>query len=400
MYRKECREPDLRDEIEALVQASPEDVRSTAERVAREAGASPDMGSALAAYLTQVPVAARQRLRRPADPSGTTVPATLSLKRPEDLLPLLPERSPRFKPGDRPIPGVDRQLVELLGTGGFGEVWKARNPELKSAAPVALKFCLDEQAARSLRNEADLLDRVARHGRHPGLVALHQTYLSAAPPCLEYEFVEGGDLASYIRERHAAGGMSAAEAARLMLPIARAVAFGHEMRPDAVVHRDLKPANILVQRGADGQVAPRVADFGIGAIVAEQALRQEQGRPSSHQQSLPTAVRGAYTLLYASPQQARNGPADPRDDVYALGVIWHQMLTGDLTTGAPSGLSWTRELARRGVPRSHIDLMMACFEANPAARPADAADLARRLERLVTPWTEAVTRRLTVIAAG
>ena len=70
----------------------------------------------------------RQSLRRPADPSGKTVPAGLALRRPEDLLPLLPQGLPRFKPGDRPLPGVDRELVELLGSGGFGEVWTARNP--------------------------------------------------------------------------------------------------------------------------------------------------------------------------------------------------------------------------------------------------------------------------------
>src|SRR5437660_61495 len=83
---------------------------------------------------------------------------------------LLPARLPHFKVGDRPAGIGDWELEELLGVGGFGEVWKARNANLPD--PVALKFCLDPQAAAVLRNEAALLGRVMHQGRHPGIVRL------------------------------------------------------------------------------------------------------------------------------------------------------------------------------------------------------------------------------------
>src|SRR5262249_47519402 len=146
------------------------------------------------------------------------------------------------------------------------------------------------------------------------------------PPCLEYEYVQGGDLAGLIQEWHRGKrGPSTVEAARVMFRLAEAVGFAHFQEP-AIVHRDLKPAHILVQRSAEGKFRLRVADFGIGGIASGQAAELTR-RGTGGSAMLTTAVRGSYTPLYGSPQQMRGEPADPRDDVYSLGVIWYQLLT-------------------------------------------------------------------------
>ena len=110
--------------------------------------------------------------------------------------------------------------------------------------------------------------------------------------------------------------------------MARIVAFAHGQSP-AIVHRDLKPANIFVRR-RDGKLAFKIADFGIGRLSAREALHKLQtGRTRPSERQLNT-VLGAYTPLYASPEQMDNGPPDPRDDVHALGIIWFQLQTGRL----------------------------------------------------------------------
>jgi formylglycine-generating enzyme required for sulfatase activity len=383
-WSRERDESQRRAEIEALVLAPPDELRQTVSRLVNELAADQprEVRQALAGYLNQVPATIRHSLRRPEDPSGTTLPARLPLQKAEDLLPFLPVRLPRFKPGDVPLPGVDWQLEELLGVGGFGEVWKARNPNMTSASPVALKFCLDPASAKVLRNEAKLLDRLMLQGRHPGIVPLRQTYLSAEPPCLEYEYIPGGDLAGVIHEWHRhRHGPTPSQVAQVMRRLSKIVAFAHRLDPP-IVHRDLKPANILVQRMSDGSLSLRIADFGNGGVAASHAIRQTL-RGTTQAQVLVSAVRGACTPLYASPQQMRGADADPRDDVYALGVIWYQLLTGDLGTGRPGGTRWPKRLREQGMQGPLVELLGACFEDNPDDRPRNAAALADQLNSLM-----------------
>jgi serine/threonine protein kinase len=408
-YRGKGTEKELKAEVESVAQASPAEIQKAAQEVAQQVAAKQplEVRKAVADYLTLVPDAMRQSLRRPADPRGVTVPPNQRIDKPGYLAGMLPGRLPRFKPGDRPLAGAPWQLDKLLGVGGYGEVWKGQHPKLKSIAPVALKFCLDPSAAQTLRNEAALLDRVMEQGQHPGIVPLRQAYLETEPFCLEYEYIDGGDLGGLINELRLKGGLPPPVANRLLLHLARIVGFAHRLNP-AVVHRDLKPANILVKRIEGGKVALWVADFGIGGLAASQALGAAASAPEGQKEAEMTAVRGSYTPLYASPQQVEGSDPDPRDDVHALGVIWYQLLTGDLSKTKPSGRGWRRQLQDKGMPAELLELLEACVDDVPDERPADATVLASKfdptldarivdLESLLAPGAAARERVIPVL---
>jgi formylglycine-generating enzyme required for sulfatase activity/serine/threonine protein kinase len=343
--------------------------------------ATPEQQREMIDYLTLLPDQARRSLRRFEDATGTTVPATQRFQSVKDLLPFLPSRLPVFKAGDRP-PGIgDWELVELLGRGGFGEVWKAHNP-LSGEGPVALKFTTDPSAIKILHNELGVLNRVRQCGQHRGIVRLQHTYLSAHYPCLEFEYVPGFELSAMIRQLHAQQRPAWQSIHPRFLELVDILAFTHQADPP-IVHCDLKPANILVQRQANGEDRLRLLDFGIGGLASYQAALETQRPQTSHSELLTKAARGAYTPLYASPQQKERGPddpADPRDDIHALGVIWYQMLTGDLKMVAfPT--NWSARLKQLGVPPPLRKLLGQCVSPDEADRPANAAVLLKELQK-------------------
>jgi formylglycine-generating enzyme required for sulfatase activity/serine/threonine protein kinase len=322
-----------------------------------------------------------------ATPTPTSAPTPQPPSAPDASDPA--RRGPRFRPGDRPVRGADWELEKLLGKGGFGEVWKARHPELPDMQPVALKFCLqlDEKSKDLLRHEANIVLRaqqrfqVSPDAHTNGIVPLVHAYLNNDPPCLEYPYVEAGTLVRLIDEarKSGAGSLRPDQAQQIVLRLAQIVSAAHAATPK-LIHRDLKPSNILVERRADGKIVLFVTDFGIGGLASQQVL--ERTLSASLQQNMSSVLTGSHTPLYASPQQMRGDKPDPRDDVYALGVIWYQLLTGDLTTSAPTGRRWAESLRRNGVSHQTLDLLSSCFESDPADRPADAGVLARSLEAL------------------
>src|SRR5208283_1206634 len=315
------------------------------------------------------------------DPSGRAVPPGLVLRKAEDLLPYLPAGLPRFQPGQcyKPRPDIAWELVEPLGVGGFGEVWKARDFPGRQQT-VALKFCLDAAGKdQLLRYEAKILQQVMDRGGHSGIVKLQDQYLDAKPPCLAYEFIEGGNLVGQIRDwQQGRGGLSPRNSAKVIRQLAEIIGYAHSLQPP-IVHRDLKPANILVVDRGGGKYIFKITDFGIGGLAIQQAMAQT--RVSTRRQDmLPTLIAGSHTPPYASPQQMKGEDPDPRDDVYALGVIWYQVLMGDVTVSRPGGNAWQKHLlGERKMPAQLLELLVSCFEEDRKDRPATAAALAARL---------------------
>jgi formylglycine-generating enzyme required for sulfatase activity len=381
-YREARREKQIAADLQAVLQASGEQVRAEAQQLAHEVAAGrPEAEVRLVeAYLAQLPGVARQSLRRPEDPCGVTVPAFMNLDDPAKLASVLPRRAPRFRIGDAMPHAPQWQFVELLGSGGFGEVWLVRHTFLDECR--AVKFCLDPAAREGLlRHEGQVVKRVMAESKGlksagHGIVPLVDAYLApdADAPWLAYEYVEGGDLAGLVRQvQQTAPPQRAAEALALLRDLAAVVGRFHRL-PQPIIHRDLKPANILL-KNEGGRLLLRVTDFGISHVAATSNIRATVSTPSM---SLGETYRGAHTPIYASPQQKRGEKADVRDDVYALGVIGYQLLLGDLAAERPTR-SWRRRVADCTLPEALLDLLESCWDDYPDERPPDAQALAEGL---------------------
>jgi serine/threonine protein kinase len=416
IIRERQKEAALKEELARIAAATTEEARRAAEEVARKVAsrAEPEEQLALELYLTQIPGAIRQSLKRADDPSGRSVPANFALSGPNDLARLLPPRAPHFRPGaDLPHrPGWT--LDELLGAGGFGEVWLARHTFIPN--PRAVKFCTDPLVRTKLTShEGKVIARVMGQGHHPNVVPLVDAVLDGETPCLMYEYVGGGCLTDLIHRWQA---LPAAEreavAVGALYQLAAAVGTFHRLAPP-IVHRDLKPANVLVSAefgvrsaepktgaaGADSALrvpnsALRITDFGIGGVAVDYLRQQSPAGVSMMSMMsgyLETSLRGSYTPLYASPQQRTGSAPDPRDDVHALGVIGFHMMTGRLTDSP--GIDAAEDLQDVGASAGFIALITKCVASKPERRPKDGGEVAERLAELKAGRATAETKKPT-----
>jgi len=380
-YRERKKDAEQRAEIQQLAEATFEQARVEAVEAVRQVLAEknltppPEAVVALELWLASVPEATRVSLKRKDDPSGRSLPDGFVLRDADDVVKLLPPRPPKFTPGAA-LPGKPGWVLDrLLGVGGFGEVWFARNAKMASLTG-AVKFCHGEQA-RDLQHEAGVIDRLMATGRHPNIVPLTDVNLEGDMPWLMYEYVAGGTLADWV---HTLQGMTAerrqVQILAALKQLVDAVGFFHRLDPP-IVHRDLKPANILLNK-ANKKL--QITDFGIGAVTAKATLVAESRGQSTHGGRLLTYMRGSHTPLYASPQQKVGADPDPRDDVHALGVIAYQMFIGNLATGP--GRDMDDDLRDNGAGEGLIDLLGKCVAQRAERRPNDAGELGIRLNAL------------------
>jgi eukaryotic-like serine/threonine-protein kinase len=262
------------------------------------------------------------------------------------------------------------EILKLLGQGGMGAVYKARDSELDRI--VALKLIRPELAKNPeilRRFKQELI--LARQVTHKNVIRIFDLGQSDGIKFITMDFVEGQDLRHLLLEK---GKFPPDEAARMMLQICRALEAAHTER---VIHRDLKPHNIMLD--ADGRVY--VMDFGIAR--------------SAHLPGMTQTGALVGTPEYMSPEQARGEKLTERSDLFSLGVIFYELLTGKspYPGDAPLATLWKRLQEKPkppmqvdpGVPKALNDIVMKALEMEPENRWASAREMAEQLEIWLGP---------------
>jgi tetratricopeptide (TPR) repeat protein len=296
---------------------------------------------------------------------------------------LPPSDAPRQAGGPDALDIPGYEVLGELGRGGMGVVYRAR--QLQPRRLVALKVVLagehaSAEALARFRAEAAAAARL----QHPGIVAVHEVGEHDGRPFFSLELVEGGNLASLLGGQR----LRPQESAALVLQVARAVQAAHDK---GIVHRDLKPANILLAEADEGSALPwraKVTDFGLSKQLDEMASVAPGG---------PRTASGAVmgTPAYMAPEQASGRTADvgPAADVWALGAVLYECLTGRPPFQANSLIDTLLKVAaeepapprrlNRAVPRDLETVCLKCLRKAPGDRYASARALADDLRRFL-----------------
>ena len=266
----------------------------------------------------------------------------------------------RFTPGD--IIAERYRVVAMAGRGGMGEVYRAE--DLKLSQLVAIKFlpeCLSQDGVALARFHSEV--RIARQVSHPNVCRVFDIGDADGVPFLSMEYVDGEDLASVVRR---IGRLSPDKATEVARQICAGLAAAHER---GVIHRDLKPANVML----DGAGKIRITDFGLAGIAA----------------SIQGADVRAGTPAYMAPEQLAGKEVTTRSDIYSLGLILYEILTGKRAFEA-STLPELIKLREQGTITNPSTLVrdldplierviLRCLENDPAKRPLSALQVAAAL---------------------
>jgi len=258
------------------------------------------------------------------------------------------------------------ELDEIIGVGGFGTVWKGYDKELHRTVAVKLprQERMTTQELEKFLREA----RAAAQLRHPHIVSVHEVGREGSTVFIVSDYIEGFSLDEWLADQQP----TPRQAAELCLTIAEALHHAHNQ---GVVHRDLKPANILIDR--DGR--PHITDFGLARRDAGEVTMTMDGQ-----------ILG--TPAYMSPEQAQGDAhaADQRSDVYSLGVILFQLLTGELPFRGNARMLIHQVIhddppsprkLNGNISRDLETITLKCLEKTPRRRFENAEELASELRR-------------------
>jgi eukaryotic-like serine/threonine-protein kinase len=269
------------------------------------------------------------------------------------------------------------RIVEKIGSGAMGEVFRARDERL--GRDVALKLIRPASSDNPdhLRR-FELEARAAAALNHPNIVAIYDVGFDEGSPYIVCELLEGKTL----RKRLAEGALPVRLAVDYALQIVKGLIAAHDRR---IVHRDLKPENLFVT--SDGRV--KILDFGVAKL---QSKTEESGRSVEDLTTVTKSGAVIGTVAYMSPEQLRGKPVDHRSDIFSVGAILYEMLTGrrafrgetevDTITAVLREYPPETNLEQAGIPVSFQQIVRHCLEKEPESRFQSARDLAFALETL------------------
>jgi len=267
------------------------------------------------------------------------------------------------------------RITDKLGAGGMGEVYKARDTRLDRT--VAIKVL-----PAAVAKDADLRSRFEREARsisslnHPNICTLYEFDSSEGNDFLVLEYIEGETLASKLDK----GALKLEDALRIAAQIADALDAAHR---HGIIHRDLKPGNIMLTKSG-----AKLLDFGLAKFRAEVTPSKEEFLPS---RTLTVTTKGTIlgTLQYMAPEQLEAKDVDARTDIFALGLVIYEMVTGKKAFEAKSQASLIAAILERDpppmterqplTPPSLERVVRACLAKDPDERWQSAADVRREL---------------------